>query len=230
MNHLQILPYLTEHFPTTFERFHHPVSVHNVIRNSNLCTYIFSCITSPVPWASTLYMTFASTTIWVPSLPTSFDFFHFSYLLSFVLSQPFWREDIVPMVHAALHCWSCLYPMLLQIQDNTILRQVVWYLVDYLTAIHPRSVHLYDSAQLSSSPWIWWKTHTCKFTLSSGLVGESLGVRFSTYVQRWYINGEVKCFQGSHAPLAFLAIIVLALCVTAIPLLSVVAFDRIQVI
>ena len=63
-------------------------------------------------------------------------------------------------------------------------------------------------------------------------MGESLGVRFkkSTCVQRWYINGEVKCFQGSHAPLALLAIIVLALCVTVIPLLSIIAVDRIQVI
>jgi hypothetical protein len=49
-------------------------------------------------------------------------------------------------------------------------------------------------------------------------------------MQRWYINGEVKCFQGSHAPLAFLAIIVLVLCVTLIPLLAVIAYDRIQVI
>ena len=36
--------------------------------------------------------------------------------------------------------------------------------------------------------------------------------------QRWYIDGSVKCFNGGHAPLALLAIFVLAVCVAIIPL------------
>ena len=48
-------------------------------------------------------------------------------------------------------------------------------------------------------------------------------------MQRWYINGEVKCFEGPHAALALLAIVVLTVCVVLIPLMSIVAFGKIQV-
>ena len=37
-------------------------------------------------------------------------------------------------------------------------------------------------------------------------------------LQRWYIDGTVKCFNGGHAPLGILAILVLGLCVAIIPL------------
>ena len=50
-----------------------------------------------------------------------------------------------------------------------------------------------------------------------------------THTQRWYINGEVKCFQGPHAALALLAIVVLTLCIALIPLMPIIAFDKIQV-
>ena len=37
-------------------------------------------------------------------------------------------------------------------------------------------------------------------------------------VQHWYINGNIKCFTGGHAPLGLLAIVLLALCLSIIPL------------
>lgn len=36
--------------------------------------------------------------------------------------------------------------------------------------------------------------------------------------QRWYVNGNIKCFSGGHIALGLLAILVLGLCVTLIPL------------
>ena len=52
----------------------------------------------------------------------------------------------------------------------------------------------------------------------------------SLYLQHWYISGSVKCFQGGHAPLGILAILILAFCVTLIPLVLVYSVGWAQVL
>lgn len=41
--------------------------------------------------------------------------------------------------------------------------------------------------------------------------------------QRWYVNGDIRCFTGGHVPLAMFAILILALCLLIIPTLIVIA-------
>ena len=46
-------------------------------------------------------------------------------------------------------------------------------------------------------------------------------MNFPSLPQRWYVNGEVKCFTGGHIPLALLAILVLLAAALLIPLTAV---------
>lgn len=58
-----------------------------------------------------------------------------------------------------------------------------------------------------------------------------LNVSFSSTLslQRWFLNGQVKCFTGGHLPLALLAILVLLVCLALIPLTAAVATERLRV-
>ena len=48
------------------------------------------------------------------------------------------------------------------------------------------------------------------------------GYEYHPSLQRWYVNGEIKCFSGSHIALTVLAILVLmvALAVTVLVLVA----------
>ena len=48
-------------------------------------------------------------------------------------------------------------------------------------------------------------------------------------VQRWYINGNVKCFSGGHIPLGLLAIVVLGFCLSIIPITLIYSVGWLQV-
>ena len=55
-------------------------------------------------------------------------------------------------------------------------------------------------------------------------------IHYIYLLQHWYISGSVKCFQGGHAPLGLLAILILAFCVTLIPLVLVYSVGWVQVL
>lgn len=48
------------------------------------------------------------------------------------------------------------------------------------------------------------------------------------FTPRWYINGNVRCFQGGHAPLGLLALLVLGCCVALIPLSVLLALGKLR--
>ena len=45
-------------------------------------------------------------------------------------------------------------------------------------------------------------------------------------MQRWYIDGTVKCFTGGHAALAVLAIIILGLCAALIVVVAAITLEK----
>ena len=49
------------------------------------------------------------------------------------------------------------------------------------------------------------------------------------HIQRWYVDGTVECFRGSHLILAVFAILVLALCVILIIIVMVINTGRLKV-
>ena len=48
-------------------------------------------------------------------------------------------------------------------------------------------------------------------------------------MQRWYIDGTVKCFTGGHAALAVFAILVLGLCAALIVAVAIIAMEKVKV-
>ena len=52
---------------------------------------------------------------------------------------------------------------------------------------------------------------------------------FFSLWQRWFINGEISCFSGSHLPLALLAMTVLLLCFLLIPLTIAISVNTLKV-
>ena len=46
------------------------------------------------------------------------------------------------------------------------------------------------------------------------------------YLQRWIVNGNIECFTGWHAPLALLAIAVLVVTVTLVPLVGLISVKQ----
>ena len=48
-------------------------------------------------------------------------------------------------------------------------------------------------------------------------------------IQRWYIDGTVECFTGSHLVLALLAMLVLTLCVILIIIVIVINTGKLKV-
>ena len=81
-------------------------------------------------------------------------------------------------------------------------------------------------------PWhgVWWLVlllytsvlHTSMTILNCPIFHAADG----SNVPRWYINGNIRCFNDTHIPLGLLAIIVLALCGALIPLFVLVSFDK----
>ena len=53
---------------------------------------------------------------------------------------------------------------------------------------------------------------------------------FASFMQRWFIDGSVKCFTGGHLPLAIMAILILMLYMLLIIFVIAVVFKRIKVI
>lgn len=49
----------------------------------------------------------------------------------------------------------------------------------------------------------------------------------SSTLQRWFVNGNITCFTGGHLPLALLAIILLILSISIIPISAMVAVDMV---
>lgn len=48
-------------------------------------------------------------------------------------------------------------------------------------------------------------------------------------LQRWFIDGSVLCFRGTHAPLGILALFILFICVMAIPVTLLLAIKDFEV-
>ena len=47
--------------------------------------------------------------------------------------------------------------------------------------------------------------------------------------QRWFVDGNIECFTGGHIPLSLLAIAVLVLTVTLVPLIGLISTKRILI-
>ena len=52
---------------------------------------------------------------------------------------------------------------------------------------------------------------------------------FASFMQRWFVDGSVKCFTGGHLPLAIVAILILILYMLLIIFVTAVVFKRIKV-
>ena len=48
-------------------------------------------------------------------------------------------------------------------------------------------------------------------------------------MQRWYVNGNVRCFNGGHIPLGLLAIVALGFCLSIIPITLIYSAGWLQV-
>jgi len=57
------------------------------------------------------------------------------------------------------------------------------------------------------------------------------GIIFTAHIhlQRWYIDGTVKCFTGGHLPLAIVAVLVLIFCVLIMVFVTAVVMEKIKV-
>ena len=49
------------------------------------------------------------------------------------------------------------------------------------------------------------------------------------FIQRWFVDGSVKCFTGGHLPLAIMAILTLMFCVLLIIFVTAIVFKKIKV-
>lgn len=49
-------------------------------------------------------------------------------------------------------------------------------------------------------------------------------------MQRWYVDGTVECFTGSHALLASFAILVLMVCLVLIVIVTVIVVGKVEVL
>ena len=50
------------------------------------------------------------------------------------------------------------------------------------------------------------------------------------YIQRWFVDGSVKCFRGGHLPLALVAMAVLAMCVALTIIITAIVMKKLKVI
>ena len=48
-------------------------------------------------------------------------------------------------------------------------------------------------------------------------------------LQRWYVDGSVRCFTGGHLPLAIMAILTLMICLLLIIFVTAVVLKKIKV-
>ena len=58
----------------------------------------------------------------------------------------------------------------------------------------------------------------------------SLPLSLSLPLQRWFVNGEVECFTGSHVALGLLAILVLLVSLLLIPFVFLLAIGRVKMV
>ena len=77
-------------------------------------------------------------------------------------------------------------------------------------------------------PTVWYGVWTLIILMYTQVVYTSMSILncpvLHNYRSRWYVNGNVECFRGGHAPLAILAILVLLFAVLLIPFIAVVSW------
>ena len=77
-------------------------------------------------------------------------------------------------------------------------------------------------------PTVWYGVWTLIILMYTQVVHTSMSILncpvLHNYRSRWYVNGNVECFRGGHAPLAILAILVLLFAVLLIPFIAVVSW------
>lgn len=83
-------------------------------------------------------------------------------------------------------------------------------------------------------PWhgVWWLIlllytpvlHTSMSVLNCPIIPFG-----NTSVPRWYVNGNIECFSGTHIPLGLFAILVLASCVALIPIVILISLGKVSV-
>ena len=49
------------------------------------------------------------------------------------------------------------------------------------------------------------------------------------YIQRWFVDGTVKCFTGGHVALAVFAILVLMMCMALIIIMTAIVLRKLRV-
>ncbi len=54
----------------------------------------------------------------------------------------------------------------------------------------------------------------------------SMCMYIHTYVQLWFFDGSVSCFQGAHLFLALVAILMLGICIALIPIVAAIIYHR----
>ena len=52
---------------------------------------------------------------------------------------------------------------------------------------------------------------------------------YSIFMQRWFVDGSVKCFTGGHLPLAIVAILILMFYILLIAFVTATAMKKIKV-
>ena len=207
-----MLPYLTMHFPLTFRKIQ-PFVSKQITTNSYIRFFTSpSSTTSPVVSVSTSSMTFACTVTWVPLSPTFWD-----TCLYLCLSSLLQRCSVSGTWCLMINLVDWPLKLLQAIPQKTCSfvarRRPV---VDSFIDVHSRTIHINDNPQLPLSSGKGRLICACE-SIPMNLHIHVLYIHIS-YFQRWYIDGNVKCFNGGHAPLGLLAIFTLAICVAIIPL------------